>query len=267
MTHLLLNLLAIALYLAGAALLWRGLRRPPDGRPALYGLVPAALLLHGVVLYQGLVQPAGLNLGLTHALSLVAWAVTGLWLLTALTRPVETLGVFILPLAAAFLLAAWIWPAEHVLTVKGAPLAAAHIVISLLAYSLLSIALVQGLMLALQERGLRRRPRRGLLDALPPLETMELLMFQMIAVGFLLLTLTLVSGVFFSEQVFGQPLRLSHHVVLSLVSWAVFAVLLIGHWRFGWRGRQAMRWVLAGFILLLLAYFGSKFVLEVVLGR
>ncbi len=265
-----LHLLAIALYLAATVWLWRDLAASPGtrrARRALYGPGLAAVALHAVVLAGGLWHDGALNLGLTHALSLVAGAVTALFLLAALARPVGILGIVIFPIAAATLATAWFWPVELLLPVRGSVLRPAHIVISLLAYSLLSIALLQGLMLALQERWLRARPAPGLLNALPPLETMETLMFQTIAAGFLLLTLTVVSGVFFAEQVFGQPLKLTHHILLSIVSWVIFAVLLVGHWRFGWRGRPALRWVLAGFVLLLLAYFGSKFVLEILLGR
>lgn len=92
-------------------------------------------------------------------------------------------------------------------------------------------------------------------------------MFQLIVAGFLLLTGTVVSGLFFSEQVFGRPLRLNHHTVLAIVAWLVYGVLLVGRWRLGWRGRTAVRWTVTGFVLLVLGYFGSKFVLEVVLGR
>ena len=102
---------------------------------------------------------------------------------------------------------------------------------------------------------------------LPPMQTMEQLMFQLIALGFFLLTLTLISGIFFSEALFGKPLVFTHHIVLSLFAWLAFAILLIGRWRFGWRGRNAIRWTLGAFGLLVLAYFGSKFVLEILLHR
>ena len=91
-------------------------------------------------------------------------------------------------------------------------------------------------------------------------------MFQLITVGFLLLTLTLVSGLFFADEVFGRPLVLNHKTVLSIVAWVIFAVLLLGRWRFGWRGRKAINWTLGGFAVLLLAYFGTKFILEFVVS-
>ncbi len=270
MTIALLSIPAAALYLSAAVLLWRGLRSggPLQGgaRTGLIALAAGALVLHAALLYGDLFH-TGLNLGLTSAASLVAWAVALLFLAAVLFQPIESLGVLILPVAAATLLLEWLWPTRH-LTLPGAsPVQAAHIVISLIAYSLLSIAVVQGVVLGLQERALHRREAGGFLRSLPPLETMEHLLFRMIAVGFVLLTLTLVSGVFFSEELFGKPLRFTHHTVLSIIAWAIFGVLLAGRRLYGWRGRTAVRWTIAGFTLLVLGYFGSKFVLEVLLGR
>jgi ABC-type uncharacterized transport system permease subunit len=233
----------------------------------VFSLATGAIMLHAAILYTGLLRDNALDLGLTNAVSLVAWVVALTYLISALSRPIESLGVFIMPLAALTLLLEWLWPIGHRLIQNTTPLYSAHIVISLLAYSLLSIAVLQSLMLALQEKQLRSHHPGGFMRTLPPLETMESLMFNMIVMGFVLLTLTLVSGIFFSEKVFGQPLRFSHHIVLSLISWGVFGVLLLGRWRLGWRGRTALHWTLSGFALLMLAYFGTKFVLEVVLHR
>ena len=270
MTLALLSIPAAALYLSAAVLLWRGLRSggPLQGgaRTGLFALAAGALVLHAALLYGDLFH-TGLNLGLTSAASLVAWAVALLFLAAVLFQPIESLGVLILPVAAATLLLEWLWPTRH-LTLPGAsPVQAAHIVISLIAYSLLSVAVVQSVVLGLQERALHRREAGGFLRSLPPLETMEHLLFRMIAVGFVLLTLTLVSGVFFSEELFGKPLRFTHHTVLSIIAWAIFGILLTGRRLYGWRGRTAVHWTLAGFTLLVLGYFGSKFVLEVLLGR
>jgi len=270
MTSTLHPILAAVLYVCAAVLLWRGLSagKPLRGgvRTGVFVLAAGALALHAALLYVDLFL-GGLNLGLTSAASLVAWAVTLLFLAAVLFQPIESLGTLILPVAAATLLFEWLWPTRH-LTLPGASaVQAAHIVISLLAYSLLSIAVVQSLVLSLQERALHQRHAGGFLRNLPPLETMEHLLFRMIAVGFALLTLTLVSGVFFSEELFGKPLRFTHHIVLSIIAWAVFGMLLVGRRLYGWRGRTAVRWTLAGFTLLVLGYFGSKFVLEVLLGR
>ena len=111
------------------------------------------------------------------------------------------------------------------------------------------------------------RLRHAVLSQLPPLLTMERLLFRTIGAGFVLLTLTVLSGALFSEELFGRPLRLEHKTVFGLLSWAIFAAVLIGRTTRGWRGRVALRWTLAGFVSILLAYVGSRFVLEVILHR
>jgi ABC-type uncharacterized transport system permease subunit len=148
-----------------------------------------------------------------------------------------------------------------------------HLLLAILAYSLLTIAAMQALLMATIDRrlhgdvlGERSRLAR-FLDRLPPLLAMETVLFRLITAGFVLLTATLVSGVFFSEQLFGRPLRLDHKTVFTIAAWAVFGGLLMGRFFFGWRGRTALRWTLIGFAMLMLAYVGSRFVLEVLLGR
>lgn len=270
MSNSYINLLTIALYLGAAYLLWRDLRRGTHtagtAQPAIFILASGAMLLHGAILYSSFLRENVLDLGLTNAISLAAWAMVLTFLIAVLTRPIASLGIFILPVAALALLGEWLWPLGHRLIQNSTPLSSAHIIISLLAYSLLGVAVVQSLMLAWQERQLRSHQPNRFLLSLPPLETMESLMFSMIGLGFLLLTLTLVSGIFFSEE-FGHTLRFNHHIVLSVISWIVFAILLLGRWRLGWRGRTALHWTWSGFVLLVLAYFGTKFVLEVVLHR
>lgn len=266
-----ISIIAIALYFAVGWFI--GLRLAHGQSPTsnvrrlTFAVSIPAVTLHGIVLYHS-VLGRGLNLGITHSISLVAWVVAILFLLAALRRPVETLGVFIMPFAGAMLLLAAIWPSTPTpLPPHATGFMVIHIIVSLLAYGLLSIAVVQSVMLSLQERQLHSKHPAGFIRSLPPLETMETLMFQMIGIGFVLLTLTLVSGLFFSEEVFGKPVAFTHHIVLAIIAWIVFAILLFGRLRFGWRGRQAVRWALSGFSLMALAYFGSKFVLEVILAR
>lgn len=265
MTNPLLNFLAIAVYLAIAVWLARGIMRgeTPQGssRMAVLGLGLAAVTLHAIVLYGG-----QLNLSLTGAFSLVAWVVVCLYLLTSLTRPVANLGIVVAPLAAVTILLEWLSPSQLPIAFSTRA-QAVHIVVSILAYSLLCLAAVQSVMLLAQESKLRRKHPDKFVRALPPMQTMEEIMFQMIVLGFGLLTLTLISGVFFTEVLFGTPFQFTHHVVLAALGWVVYALLLVGRWRFGWRGRTAVRWTLGGFSLLVLAYFGSKFVLEIILQR
>ncbi|BAU48641.1 cytochrome C biogenesis protein [Sulfurifustis variabilis] len=270
MTHPVLNFLAIAAYAAVglllAARLGRGEAAAGAARTSVLAGVLAAVAFHGWILYTDLQLGPTLNLSLTSAFSLVAWVVACLYLLASLYRPIDNLGVVIMPLAALTVLVEWAWPSELPIPMASRS-QAIHIVVSFLAYALLCLAAVQSLMLLAQESRLRRKQAGGFVRALPPMQTMEDVMFEMLALGFVLLSLTLVSGVFFSEHLFGKPLPLTHHVVLSALAWVVYGVLLLGRWQLGWRGRQAVRWTLGGFALLVLAYFGTKFVLEVILAR
>ena len=265
-----LSFAAAGLYAIGtlpiARSLVAGSDLPFSRRQLMLGLTLVAAVIHGLLLYYTVWHPSGLNFSVSGAFSAIAWVVVVLYLVATFLQPVATLGVLVLPLAALLVLMAWLWPGK-VLNAPGSSLQAAHILIAMLAYSLLCLAAVQSVLLLVLERNLRQRQGLTLVQALPPMQTMERLMFQMIGIGFILLTATLVSGAVFSESLFGKPFRFTHHMVLSVIGWAVYGVLLLGRWRLGWRGRTAVRWALAGFLMLVLAYFGSKFVLEVILHR
>jgi ABC-type uncharacterized transport system permease subunit len=178
-------------------------------------------------------------------------------------RPIATLGVLVFPIAAALLLADAFAPPTAPLPIEWQ--IKLHVVFALLAYSILIVAALLAILLAIQERAMRSRQVGGFAAALPPLTLTEALMFQLIGAGFVLLTLTLLSGILFVENLFAQ--HLIHKTVLSIAAWLVFGILLFGRWKYGWRGRSAVRLILAGMVLLILAYFGSRFVLEVILKR
>jgi len=264
------GLLAILLYLLASGLLAVRLSRgkaDTNTRPPVILLIGwAALLAHGALLYPSIIEPGGLNLGFFNAASLVALITVALLLLAAFREPVENLGIPVFPVAAISIGLVLLYPAQHLITstTHGWQLDA-HILISLLAYSILGLAALQALLLAIQEYHLHSRQPGGIVRALPPLQTMESLMFRMIGIGFVLLTLSLVTGMLFLEDIFAQ--HLVHKTVLSFIAWGVFALLLWGRWRFGWRGRVAIRWTIGGFLFLMLAYFGSKMVLELILNR
>lgn len=267
-THL-IGFLAILLYLASSLLLAvRLVRREqplPLGRGGVLALGFGAVLLHGGVLYPLLITASGLNLGFFNAASLVGWLTALLLLVSSLQRPLENLGIALLPMAALTIALMFAYPSQHVLSETSRWQLDLHILLSILAYSLMVIAVLQALLLAVQDRQLRNRHPGGLIRALPPLATMETLLIQLIGTGFVMLSLALLTGFFFLEDIFAQ--HLVHKTVLSLIAWAVFATLLWGHWKFGWRGRTAIRWTLGGFVFLMLAYFGSKLVLELLLAR
>jgi len=258
-----LTLTSAVLYLAAAGVFVRPLaqRRP---LPHVLGmaLASAAVFAHGWALVAK--HGGGVDLHFFAALSLVALCTAGLCVLVNLARPVATLGVIVFPLAAALLLVdVFAAPATQPLPIEWQ--IKLHVLFALLGFSVMSVAALFAIFLALQERALRMHRFGRLAAALPPLTLTEALMFQLIGAGFALLTLALVSGILFVENLFAQ--HLIHKTVLSIAAWAVFGVLLFGRWRWGWRGRRAVRLTLAGMLLLLLGYLGSRFVLELVLKR
>lgn len=231
------------------------------GAGVLTGVV--AVGLHTVALHGLLFVPGGLDLGYFQVVSLVGWQVAVVTLVAAWRYPVASLTVIILPLAAITALLPLWFESSSVLADLGWRLEL-HILLSLLAYSLLAVAAAQVLVVVAQERHLRARRPGGWVRALPPLEAMEGLLFKLITAGFVLLGLALFTGLLFVEDLLAQ--HLVHKTVLGILAWVLFGVLLWGRRRRGWRGRVALRWTLAAFATLALAYFGSKFVLELVLG-
>ncbi|MDE2195808.1 MAG: cytochrome c biogenesis protein CcsA [Gammaproteobacteria bacterium] len=225
----------------------------------------AAVAIHTLQLYTLIFSPHGMDLGFFNTASLVGWLVALIALTTFLRPHFENLGIVLFPLAGISVVLAETFPGDRLLVPGNDWPLDAHIILSLIAYSLLSVAALQALLIAVQEYRLRRHVPGGVWSALPPLQIMERFLFQLLATGFILLTLALFTGLIFVKNLFAQ--HLVHKTVLSLLAWLVFAILLWGRWRFGWRGRTAIRWTLGGFVVLMLAYFGSKLVLELILGR
>lgn len=258
---------AVICYLAAAGLIAKRLTDPdaPLSKTKALSLGLIGTLIHAALLQDAMHTPHGLNFGFTVVSSLATWFVTGLLLLTSFRKPTENLGIVVLPLAAISILLQVVVPTEHLLATHETQGLGVHILFSILAYSLLGLATVQAMLLSIQERHLHNRSPGGFIRALPPMETMESLLFQMIIIGFVLQSMSLASGVVYLDNMFAQ--HLVHKTVLSVLAWLVFAALLWGHWQHGWRGRTAVRWTLSGFFTLVLAYFGSKYVLEILLER
>ncbi|MGH8372547.1 MAG: cytochrome C assembly family protein [Gammaproteobacteria bacterium] len=263
-------ILALILYLlAAVALLLRLKRKGPrllrEGRGFACSAGLTAILLHTIALYALIFIPHGMDLGFFNTASLVGWLVAGI-ALASLARPkFENLGLVLFPLAGISILLAELFPSDRLMVLETDWPLDAHIILSLIAYSLFAVAALQAMLIAFQEYRLRQHSPGVWWNTLPPLQEMERFLFQLIAAGFVLLTLALFTGLIFVTNL--QAQHLTHKVVLSTLAWVVFAVLLWGRWRYGWRGRTAIRWTLSGFIFLMLAYFGSKLVLELILGR
>lgn len=263
--HPLLPSLAAAFLYTGATAyqsLRLSRRAAPDKR-LLIGVGLLALLGHGLSLFLQLLQPAGLNIDFFNAASLIAATVILLTLVACWRIPVENLLLLLFPLGALTVLLAQLMPAGTLQPIDEAPGILAHILLSIMAYGMLTIAVFQSLLLLLQDHQLKHKHPSGLIRNFPPLQTMESLLFGFLWAGWLLLSLSLLSGALFIDDLFAQ--HLVHKTILSCFAWVVFAVLLWGRHQLGWRGHKAIRWTLAGFCLLMLAYFGSKLVREFIL--
>ncbi|MFZ5560975.1 MAG: cytochrome C assembly family protein [Pseudomonadota bacterium] len=260
------GLAAALLYVLASFLLGRQLARREAVRSRqVLALGALALPLHLISLNAAIHHPGGLDLGLFPMISLVGWLIATLSIAMSLYQPVVTLTLGAFPLAALGILLSEFATAPYVLLHGLGPGTRAHILLSILAYSVLTIAAAHAVLLAVQDSQLRRHRRGWLLAALPPLVTMERLLFDLIAIGFLLLTLAIGTGFLTLTDFFAQ--HVAHKTIFTLAAWSVFAVLLAGrHW-LGWRGATAIRFTLWGFVLLLLGFYGSKVVLELILHR
>lgn len=268
----LLTLSAAAFYLASLALIIYHLRSqlsaPDSSFQArnkrgfkLYQLSwLLALILHILALHYPLMAGKPMHLDIITAGSYVMWLVNLILLITTLKRKVEVLAILILPITLLGMLAPQIFDLDINPIVNMKSGLGIHILFSLLAYSLLMLASFQALLLAYQNNQLHNHQHSPLMRALPSLEDMEHLLFRLIAVGVVMLSIGLLSGFYYLDNLFGSGI--AHKTILSILAWIIFSILLLGRWKYGWRGRKAVHWTLAGFIILMLAFFGTRIVQE-----
>ncbi len=270
MSNLSLYLATFLAYGALAVYFWRAQRAgkvDEVGRGMVGHAVLLPLALQGYLLYDSLFIGGQMNFGLVYSLSLILWLTMLVYWVARFFYPIASLQTLVLPLAAIGALLPVLFPATHMQPKTTSVVFEAHIIVAMLAYSLFTIAVLHAGLMSLMEKRLHHAILPRVLQSLPPLLTMEALLFRIIVAGFSLLTLTLISGIVFSEELFGKPWQFNHKMLFGFVSWGVFGVLLAGHYFYGWRGRVAIRWTVSGFVFLLLAYVGSKFVMEVLLHR
>jgi len=231
------------------------------------GAIAFALIIHAAGLYTALFAEVGMRFSFSFALSLMMWLAVLIYWLESFMARMEGMQPMVLPLAAICAILPVFFPNVHVVANAQATGFKLHFLAAMLAYSLLTLSALHAIFMGFTESALHKRSVKRSLNSLPPLLTMESLLFRMLLVGFILLTLTVGSGVMFSEVLFGKPLTIDHKTLFAFASWGIFATLLVGRHAWGWRGKRALRWTLAGFALLILAYVGSRFVAEVILGR
>ncbi|MBS0352683.1 MAG: cytochrome c biogenesis protein CcsA [Proteobacteria bacterium] len=273
MPAILLHLLPASLYALLGLHFWHSRWHAPT-QPPRHGLslreriaMLVALAAHGVSLHGAFFSPEGLHFGFSLALSLMLWLAMLFYWIESLYARLEGLQTLGMPVAAICAALPAILPAPHLLENTASPLFRAHFVVAMLAYSLFTLAALHAMLMAIAERRLHGARLTRAFASLPPLLTMETLLFRLISIAFVLLTLTLGSGILFSEALFGKAFRFDHKTVFAIISWGIFGSLLVGRQAWGWRGRKALHWTLAGFVALMLAYVGSRFVADVLIGR
>lgn len=257
-------------------------------------LLTVAVALHAVLLADAVLGGGQFRFGFAHALSMMALLALVFYGMESLIHRLEGMPALVLPPAAVSAALPALFGGAALTAQAQAPAFVAHVLIAMLAYAFFAIAAAHAVLTMVVERHLHLHRRRGdgreqgdlggpLMSGraggsavpaasavpmgMPPLLTMERLLFRMLAAGFVLLTLTLASGIVFSEEIFGRALRFDHKTVFGILAWLIFGGLLLGRAVYGWRGRTALNGTFAGFAALLLAYVGSRFVVEVVLGR
>jgi len=284
---LILSLLAAAFYSVSSALLSRTLKKRENvntmpfetghtaandtnvENPTEYirqlhrlSLVSAAiaLVLHGWIVINQTGLPSGLTLPLFTSVSVTTLIIVLLHIVLCLRQPADYLGLAVYPLAAVSLLVSQT-------SGGGTPIVGAavqiHVLLSLVSYGILTLAAAQAGLVAVQRHFLATHKPVGFMRALPALDTTERLLFTLLTAGFVFLSLSLLSGFIYLDNMFDQ--RLVHKTLLSCIGWGIFAILLVGRWQFGWRGKKAVHWTLGGFAILIVAYFGTKLVIEIML--
>ncbi len=263
-----LYFLASAIYVVVLIAALRELRTAGGGRSVSWpvpSLFAVAAAIHAYILWHGIFSPLGLNMDLANAVSLIVWLTVAIHVCT--TLKVNILHPLLAASAAVVVLLPLMIPAGRVLPYPDSLLFRLHFLVALAGYGLYTVATLHALIMWFAEHYLHEARVPAIFASLPPLMQMEKLLFTLLWLAFAFLTLTLVTGVFFSEALFGKAFELSYKTVFAVFSWVIFGGLLLGRVAFGWRGLLAVRWTLIGFLMLLLSYVGSKFVLEIILHR
>ena len=270
MLNSLLLICALACYLGATLLIAGYIRANASNTGDTKNLTFASILgsvgvvVHLTFAYITCFIGTSLNFSTHSMLVLLSGILILVFLISSIAMPIRRLGVLVFPLTIISLLLTLILDQSSVSTLNSSPSLTGHILVSILAFSIITIATIQGLLYIYQERQLKKRAAPAMLMALPPLQTMEQLLFRLITIGFVFLTLTLLSGAIFSQSIFGHAFAFKHHTILAFLGWLVFATLLFKRFKYGLRGSQAIILTVIGFTLIQLGYFGTKLVSDII---
>ncbi|UQB42942.1 cytochrome c biogenesis protein CcsA [Thiomicrospira microaerophila] len=225
-------------------------QRVPVLASAAFGLV-----LHTIALTLTLFNPEGMVFSFGNGLSLIGWIGVFVLLIISLNKPTESLGIFIFPLAASVtLLPMFVGQLHSIEYTLGF-----HVVISIFAYSVLGLATAQAILFSIQEKRFQKRKLTNLIRSLPPLQVMEKTLIQLVILGFIILSVAILSGAYFIENFFDQ--KLAHKTFFSILAWITYGLFLAGHFQLGWRGQKAARYTIWAYSFLAISYLGTQGVL------
>ncbi|KUJ72883.1 inner membrane protein YpjD [Thiomicrospira sp. WB1] len=257
-----LALMASLLYLYATLTIWRRFRADQkcedhcECRNRFFWLVCLGLVFHFLSFAPALTDGNWLYFNLSIGLSLISWVALAILLVTNINKPTENLGIFILPIGAVTALLPLVQTDTIPLPIE----LGSHVLISIIAYSIMGLATAQAVLYALQEKRFQKRQLNTLFKSLPPLQVMEKVLMQLVLIGFVFVSFALLSGVFFLEDIFAQ--HLVHKTFFALLAWAAYLLLLIGHHRMGWRGQKAATYTIWAYVLLVVSYIGTQLILQ-----
>ncbi|MDR9497926.1 MAG: cytochrome c biogenesis protein CcsA [Hydrogenovibrio sp.] len=258
----LLAIMACLLYLYATQTIWQRFRvdlkceDECECRNRFFWLVCLGLVMHFLSFAPLLTDGQWLHFNLSIGLSLISWVALALLLVTNINKPTENLGIFILPIGAVTVLLPLFQTDTMPLPIE----LGSHVLISIIAYSVMGLATAQAVLYALQEKRFQKRQLNTLFKSLPPLQVMEKVLMQLVLLGFVFLSFALLSGAFFLEDFFAQ--HLVHKTFFAILAWTAYLILLVGHYRMGWRGQKAATYTIWAYVLLVISYIGTQLVLQ-----
>ncbi|WP_418571523.1 cytochrome C assembly family protein [Parasutterella sp.] len=266
---------AAVLYLAAAFGIYKTLQEPePTEKFWIRPLIFAGLMIQAYLIYEALFLYGTPHFGMALALTITLFTCTFLLLLESFFSKIGAMLVFVLPLSAVSMLLPLLLPGSPLAPETASGPFRLHLLLAILAYSVMTMALIQGLLLMAVHKRVRAKDfvthegakHVNILDNMPSMMEMEKILFRLIWVGFIVLTAAILFGAVYSQELFGQAFRFDHKTVTTCMAWVIFGILLLGHHLRGWRGKFAALWTVIGFCVLMVSYIGVRFVMEVVPG-
>ena len=258
------GIFAVVFYLTGLGFQVHHFLTNKETRRLVFSFSALAVIAHGISALGVIRTSSGYQFGIVEISTLIAVSISLLVLISSLRKPLDNLFLGLFPIAIITIVVSLTSSSSMPPTSLSTGLAS-HVLFSILAYSFLTIAAAQAALLAYQNHQLKHGHAGGIVKKLPALQDMESFLFELLWIGQLLLSVGIVAGFLFIDDIWGRD-GVIHKTFFSILAWLVFCVLLWGRHSLGWRGVTAIRWTFSGFALVIVAYYGTKFALEYVIS-